>query len=256
MSTNYYYCNKFRNKNNYNKYEWRVLISGVFNDVFSEITNKIRDKKMFKLKSKIIGGFICCGILIGHTYSVYRGFTRLSLYSRHLMVGGGIGTLSSFPFITFLNIKEKEYPAIYMIIRGGIFGSICGLAHRGSYYYILPYGLIGITIHSFILLIWYQLIKPIYYYHILSWPDYYPPKWWPSQPINGLQIYLKECQNERLNVTYPEDLQYFKQLDINKEEKFKNIKQQQFDQSFIYQSEINEKSQLEKQQKPTNWFGL
>ena len=157
---------------------------------------------MQQLKLKIIGGFICCGILVGHTYSAYRGFTRLSLYSRHLMVGGGIGTLSAFPVITFLNIKQKQFPNAYMIIRGGLWGAVCGLAHRGTYYYALPYGMIGMIIHGLMLTVWYQLIKPIYYYHMLSWPDYYPPKWWPSQPITGLQIYLNELEKERLNVTY------------------------------------------------------
>ena len=253
VSEEYRHYNKFRRKP---KYEWKSVISGVFNDIFGEITNKVTNPRMQQLKLKIIGGFICCGLLIGHTYSAYRGFTRLSLYSRHLMVGGGIGTLSAFPVITFLNISDKEYPNLYMIIRGGIWGSICGLAHRGSYYYILPYGLIGISFHLSLLLIWYQIIKPIYYYHILSWPDYYPPKWWPSQPMTGLQIYLQECQYERLNVTYPEDLQYFNKLDIEKENKLKSIKEQEFQQSFIYQSEIHEKSQLENQHIPRNWFGL
>lgn len=250
----YTHYNKFRRKP---ESDWKTVISGVFDDVCGEITNKVTNPTQRKLKLKIIGGFICCGVLVGHTYSAYRGFTRLSLYGRHLLVGGGLGTLSAFPVLTFLNLKHKQYPDAYLMIRGGLWGSVCGLAHRGSYSYALPYGLIGVAIHGIMLLFWYELIKPIYYYHMLGWPDYYPPKWWPSQPMTGLEIYLNALQNERLNVTYPEDLRYFQQLDQKKEEKLQALKQQEFEEAFVYESEIAEKQQLDHDRlKPKNMFHI
>eukprot|EP00483_Globobulimina_turgida_P009481 UN09500 len=214
LPSKYIHYNKFRRKQEYTRWQ---IISGVFKDLVSEVTNKVTDREQQKLKLKIVGAFVCCGLLGGHTYSAYRGFTRLQLYSKNLLVGAGLGPLCAFPVISFMNIKDKKFPNSYMIIRGGMFGSICGLIHRGSYKYMLPYGIIGMLIHGFILTIWHQLIKPAYYHHILAWPDYIPPKWWPSQPICGMEVYVKALQDERLNVTFPEDLEYFKKLDKVKE---------------------------------------
>ena len=138
-----------------------------------------------------------------------------------------------------------------------MFGSICGLVHRGAYYYMMPYAVAGMALHGVMLLFWHQIIKPIYYHHLLAWPDYVPPKWWPSQPITGMEVYLDALQMERLNVTYPEDLEYFKQLDQEKEERLQKMKAVEFEQEFVYESEIAEKQQLEHDMmKPKNMFGI
>ena len=242
QSTVEYSWNKVRRKTE--SLQASQVISGVFKDVFFDISRKVTDYKSQKLKFKIIGTFACLGILGGHTYSAYRGFTRLKLYSRHLMVGGGLGTLCSFPIISFLNMKDKQFPKTYILIRGGLFGGICGLTHRG-YNFIFPYSIIGIILHSFILLSYYEFIEPIYYYHILKWPDYIPPKWWPYQHITGLQVYLNELDLERLNVTYPEDLEYFSKLDKNSENIIKQKKEIEFERNFIHHSEITEGQQLD-----------
>eukprot|EP01084_Bolivina_argentea_P094930 170680_1 len=254
LPSEYDHYNKFRRKKKYTGWQ---LISGVFKDVFTEVSNKITNNEIRTLKLKLIGGFFGLGLLCGHTYSVYRGFTRLQLYSRHVLVGGGMGTLGAFPVVSFLNVKNKQFPYAYMIIRGGIFGSICGLIHRASYKWMLPYGCIGMLLHGFIIIIWDQAIKPFYYHHILSWPDYIPPKWWPSQHICGMELYVNSLEDERLNVTYPEDLEYFKKLDKEKEAKLQKRKQEEFEQEFVYHSEINEKQQLEQDpMKPKNMFGI
>merc|ERR1719491_935778 len=171
-----------------------TVISGIFTDVFSEVTNKVTDRSEQIRKLKVVGGFVCCGLLGGHTYSAYRGFTRLQLYSRHILVGGGMGTLCAFPVLSFMSVKHKQHPNAYILIRGGLFGSICGLVHRGAYRYMLPYGLMGVAVHSLLLMGWYSLVKPVYYFHFLAWPDYCPPKWWPVQPMSGMEVYLMNCR--------------------------------------------------------------
>eukprot|EP01083_Nonionella_stella_P044182 119060_1 len=248
--------NKFRRKPDYN---FKSVISGVFKDVFSDVSNKYTSPEIRRMKLKVVGIFACLGVLGGHTYSVYRGFTRLQLYSRHLLVGMGMGVCCAFPVVSLYNLKYKQYPDIYMILRTGWISSIFGLAARGSYRFMIPYGVAGMILQAFMLGVWYQLIKPLYYYHILSWPDYVPPKWWPVQPGTGMEVYLDAVQQERLNVTYPEDLQYFSQLDHEKEEKLQKLKAMEFEQDFVYHSEIQEKQQLDpddKLVKPKNMFGI
>ena len=251
----YDHYNKFRRKQ---EYTWQSVISGCFRDLQGDVTSKVKIKREDTiLKFKILAGFFCCGLLGGHTYTAYRGFSRMSLYTQHVLVGGGTGTLCAFPVLSFLNIKNKECPNAYMIARGGIFGSVCGLAHRGSFKYMFPYSILGMSVHGLLLTFWYGLIKPVYYYHILRWPDYIPPKWWPDQPISGMEVYLNELQMERLNVTYPEDLQYFEALDKDKEDKLQKRKAMEFQENFVYHSEIGEKQQLETDPvKPKNMFGI
>jgi len=120
-----------------------------------------------------------------------------------------------------------------------------------------PYGLLGMAVHALLLTVWYQLIKPIYYFHILRWPDYQPPKWWPAQHVSGMEVYLNELHLERGNVTYPEDLKYFENLDKMKEDKLQKRKALEFEENFVYHSEIGEKQQLEDNPtKPKNMFGI
>lgn len=226
------------------------FISGVFNDFVPR--NSITDKKYQTQKLKIIAFAAVFGALGGHSYASWRGFFRLKLWSRHVLSGTFIGLSLVLPFFAFRNISNKNHPVFYVSVQGAIFGSIIGVMHRGPHY-IPIYSVFGIACYLGSLLAWNQIFKPVYYGHFLRWPEYRPPVWWPYQHLTAIELLDGEIERERLNVIYPEDIQYFieQEKEVNFEQK-QIQKKMEIEQIFVHESEINERKQLENPAK--NWF--
>ena len=160
-----------------------------------------------KWKLKAFGVGMICGFLYGHGYAIFRGFFNMKTYSRVILTSTAMGMTFTIPVISMPNITSNETPIRHSIITGIVWGGFIGYLKKGPKY-VLPFGMIGISLYLFMIGMYFQVVKPIYYYHYLEWPEYDPPIWWPIQPTHGLDIFDALVEKERLNVIYPEDLNY------------------------------------------------
>ena len=221
-------------------------LTSFFNDVTQDFNNRdeLLDDHKRTRKFQTLGGFFVLGAFFGHSYCAYRGVTRPSLYMRYVFGSSIIGLTCAGPVLSLPKISYKNYPVVYSSVIGGIWGGLIGFLHRGPQY-MVSYAFLGVSVYMIALLFWYQIIKPVYYLHYLKWPDYTPPVWWPYQPVNALQIYDREVEKERLNVIFPEDIQFLKKFDKETDPNRRKREEARVEREFVRDTELEIQRQLD-----------
>ena len=206
--------------------------------------NERSDPTLLRKKFKKVGIALGIGAICGHSYCVYRGIFRPSLYIRYVLGSSVVGLAFSMPIFSFSKIKSQKYPMIYSIVIGGIWGGLIGFIHRGPQF-IIGYSFLGISFYLIGVCLWYQLFKPLYYFHYLKWPEYNPPFWWPYQPVTALQIYHSEVEREKSNVIFEEDLKFWQNYDTQKEKTLRTKQMIKAETEFVKDTELETKKYLE-----------